>query len=252
MKIIVVEDEAVIRQGIRSILEDISPDGFAIAEFDNAGDAWTYMQRHVPNMVITDIRMREMDGLTLIRKIRQLYADMPVVIISGYEEFEYAQQAIRYKVTDYLLKPINRRALISLVTGVASRLAPQAARDTAEDEEDPGLPKSKSGDNRRLIRKVKESIDANPDGDLRLQVLAEYAGINAAYLSQLFKAETGRNLSDYIAGVRLERAKHLLATTHLKIYDVAHQSGYQSPKHFMLVFKQHVGKTPSEYREQSQ
>jgi len=247
----IVEDEAVIRQGIRNILEDITMHEIVITEFDNVPDAWAYLKKDIPNLVITDIRMREMDGLTLIRKLRQLYAELPVIIISGHQDFEYAQQAIRYKVTDYLLKPIDRRELLQLVMKIADQLVPStqdAADPTAPGGDEDSLRK---GDNRRMIRKLMEYIDTNPDGDLRLQVLAEYCGIHATYLSQLFKAETNCNLSDYITQARLNRAKQLLATTNLKIYDVAHLSGYQSPKHFMLVFKQHLGMTPSEYREHS-
>lgn len=251
MKIMIVEDESVIRQGIRNILEDISSHDFNILEFDNVPDAWAHLQKDIPSLIITDIRMREMDGLTLIKKLRQLYADLPVIIISGHQDFEYAQQAIRYKVTDYLLKPIDRRILISLVMGISEQLASSANAPAATVEDSGEEDSLRKGDNRRMIRKLMEYIDANPEGDLRLQVLAEYCGIHATYLSQLFKAETNINLSDYITHARLNRAKQLLSSTHLKIYDVAHLSGYQSPKHFMLVFKQHVGKTPSEYREQS-
>jgi len=127
----IVEDEAVIRQGIRNILEDITTHEIVITEFDNVPDAWAYLKKDIPNLVITDIRMREMDGLTLIRKLRQLYAELPVIIISGHQDFEYAQQAIRYKVTDYLLKPIDRRELLQLVMKIADQLVPSTQMKTA-------------------------------------------------------------------------------------------------------------------------
>lgn len=101
-----------------------------------------------------------------------------------------------------------------------------------------------------MIRKLKAYIAENPDGDLRLQTLAEMVHLNPSYLSQLFKQEGGGNLSDYIAETRIRRACKLLETTNLKVYDIARLSGYQSPKHFMLVFKQHIGMTPGTYREQ--
>ncbi|MOA63739.1 HTH-type transcriptional regulator YesS [compost metagenome] len=69
-------------------------------------------------------------------------------------------------------------------------------------------------------------------------------------MSQLFKGETGSNYSDYVSDARMERAKWLLSHTQLKIYDVARLSGHQSPKHFMLVFKQQCGMTAGEYRNQ--
>src|SRR5690606_1860823 len=117
-------------------------------------------------------------------------------------------------------------------------------RSPAVDQEhealaEPTVQETAPGEHRRIIRKLMEHIESSPDGDLRLQILAEYVNMNATYLSQLFKNVTGQNLSEYITKVRMERAKHLLKTTNLKIYDVAHLSGYQSPKHFMLVFKQH-------------
>lgn len=102
-----------------------------------------------------------------------------------------------------------------------------------------------------MIRKLKAYIADHPDEDLRLQTLAERARLNPSYLSQLYKRLEGENLSDYIAEMRIRRACRLLETTELKVYDIARLSGYQSPKHFMLVFKQYTGLTPGAYREQN-
>ncbi|MFB7813946.1 helix-turn-helix domain-containing protein [Paenibacillus chitinolyticus] len=71
--------------------------------------------------------------------------------------------------------------------------------------------------------------------------------LNAAYLGQRFKQVMSLNLSDYTAAARIQRAKQLLSSTTMKIFDVARLSGYQSPKHFMLVCKQKTGQTPGEY-----
>ena len=96
---------------------------------------------------------------------------------------------------------------------------------------------------------MKEFVKLHTDGDLRLQTVAARVHLNATYLSQLFKSETGTNYSEYVSEARMERAKWLLANTRLKIYDVARLSGHQSPKHFMLVFKQQTGVTAGDYRD---
>lgn len=251
--LLLVEDEEVIRRGIRHLVAQVSKAFTVAGEAVHGRDALAYLERHLPDAVLTDIRMREMDGLALIGKIRERYADMPIVVISGYGDFSYAQQALRYGVTDYLLKPINRLELVAALEKIKAALDRKKAghlfpeKDDARDES--GQAAEESGETRRLIRKVQEHIRAHPDGDLRLQALADLVHVHPTYLSQLFKAETNMNVSDFIASVRMERAKYLLRHTELKIYDVARLSGYQSPKHFMLVFKQQVGCTPSEYRE---
>ncbi|MBB6637392.1 response regulator [Cohnella thailandensis] len=247
IKLLLVEDEETIRAGIRSVITGLA-DGFEIAEeAGNGKEALGYLQSNVPDAILTDIRMREMDGLTLIAKVRERYPDMPLVIISGYGDFEYAQQALRYGVTDYLLKPIDRASMLKALERIRSLVDKGRGKSHRTESEEKELP---PGDGRKLIRKLKAHIDGHPDGDLRLQTLAELVHLSPVYLSKLFKQETSDNLSDYIMAARLARAKHLLASTELKIYDVARLSGYQSPKHFMLVFKKATGVSPGSYREE--
>ncbi|TVY07479.1 response regulator transcription factor [Paenibacillus cremeus] len=251
-KLLIAEDEEVIRDGLKHLIGQISH-GFTVAwEAAHGQEALRYLEKELPDAVITDIRMREMDGLTLTGKIRERYPDMPIVIISGYSEFEYARQALKYGVTDYLLKPVDRKALVAALDKVESQLAGQRGIKMRQPETGNAAEQREEGraEIGRLVRKVKEYVAARPDGDLRLQVLAEHVHLHPSYLSQLFKAETGLNFSDFVMEVRLERARHLLRTTSLKIYDIARLSGYQSPKHFMLVFKQQTGLTPGMYREQ--
>ncbi|MCR8629834.1 response regulator [Paenibacillus radicis (ex Xue et al. 2023)] len=254
-KILLVEDEEIIRTGIKHLITKVSSEFEIVKEAAHGKEALAYLQTEIPDVVITDIRMREMDGLSLIAKVRERYPHMPLLIISGYSDFEYAQKALRFGVSDYLLKPINRMALVSALERIHQTLERKETGGST-DRTEPHIetatkePIMKSGEGKRLIRKIKEYIQAHPEGDLRLQTLSDYIHLNPAYLSQLFKSETAINLSDFIMQIRIERAKHLLVQTDLKIYDVARLSGYQSPKHFMLVFKQQVGTSPGSYREE--
>ncbi|NRR23990.1 response regulator [Brevibacillus sp. MS2.2] len=242
-KVLLVEDERMIREGLRALIEK-GTSGFAVmAEAENGKDALHYLRTEMPDLIVTDIRMREVDGLALIGKIREMYEDLPIVIISGYGDFHYAQKALKYKVSDYLLKPIDRLELVSTLTKIRQVL--DRKKKVREESSVDGSPREE----RQIIRKVKAFIHDHLDGDLRLQTLAESVHLNPIYLSQLFKTETGENVSDYITQVRMNRAKQLLHETSLKVYDIARLVGYQSAKHFMLVFKKEVGMTPGSYRD---
>ncbi|CAG7635224.1 putative response regulatory protein [Paenibacillus solanacearum] len=254
-KVLLVEDEALIREGIAKMIEQWTADFAVVKEAVHGKEALAYLSSDMPDLVITDIRMREMNGLDLIQKIRERYADLPIAIISGYGDFAYAQQALRCGVEDYLLKPVNRMAFVSMMDKIRdkldkkhgrSRIAEEPPTDSGEDSLPDDTPKD-----HRLVRKIKEYIAANIEGDLSLQAIADVVDLHRVYLSQLFKQETGLNLSDHITEVRMERAKYLLTHTQLKIYDVARLSGYQSPKHFSLVFKQHTSSTPGAYRTET-
>ena len=97
--------------------------GFEVAgDAENGEEALEKVEQLQPDVVITDIRMPYMDGLTLTRRIRQKYPSMRVLIFSGFDDFEYAQQAIKLNVTEYILKPVNVEELSEILTRVRENL----------------------------------------------------------------------------------------------------------------------------------
>lgn len=247
-KLMLIEDEATIREGFRVLIQEVSREFEVRWEASHGKEALKLLESDIPDAIITDIRMREMNGLTLCAKVREIHPELPIVILSGYSDFEYAKQAIQTGVLDYLLKPVKRTALIQALDRIKLAIGKSAEHgEKGREAAEPNPPE----DSHSLIRKVKAYIRANPDQDLRLQNLANLVYLNPAYLSQLFKSVTGINVSDFVTEARLDRARYLLLHTGLKVYDVARLSGYQSPKHFMLVFKEHMRCTPSEFRSQN-
>jgi Response regulator containing CheY-like receiver domain and AraC-type DNA-binding domain len=241
--VLLVEDEVNLRTRFRKLLEEVIGGCRVVGEAANGCEALEWLKTQMADVVITDIRMKDMNGIELLKRLKEQYPSMPVVIVSGYGDFEYAKDAIKYEVTDYLLKPVDRVELNQVIEKLRKRLQPAApAHSSAEPAE---------GEERQIIRKVKDIIASRLDQDISLQYLADQVHLNHRYLSALFKTESGQNLSDYVTACRMDKAKSLLRTTQLKIQDIARSCGYPNSKYFMSVFKQVVGSTPSEYRDRA-
>jgi YesN/AraC family two-component response regulator len=120
--ILIADDEELIRQGIKARLEYLNIKPAAIYEAENGLQAVELLKKHEVDIVITDIRMADMDGLTLIKLVKPLYPNIQFIILSGYAEFEYAEQAIQLGVKAYLLKPISNDALKKAIEEVQSKI----------------------------------------------------------------------------------------------------------------------------------
>ena len=121
-RIILVDDEEEVRKSIiRKI--DWEAVGFTVVgDAENGEDALEKIESLEPDVVLTDIRMPYMDGLTLAEKIRQKYPSMKIVIFSGYDDFEYAKRAIKLNVTEYILKPVNVEELTAILKRIQANL----------------------------------------------------------------------------------------------------------------------------------
>lgn len=120
--IILVDDEEEVRKSIIKQIDWESAGFQVVGDAENGEDALEKIEVLEPDVVLTDIRMPYMDGLTLAEKIRQRYPSTKVVIFSGYDDFEYAQKAIKLNVTEYILKPVNVEELTSILKRIKYNL----------------------------------------------------------------------------------------------------------------------------------
>lgn len=110
-KVMIVEDEELILQGIRNIV-DWEALGLSVVHMAHDGaEALAMWEKEPVQIVVTDISMPEMDGLTLLRKIREKEEQVRFIILTGYDEFDYAREAVRLDVENYILKPVNEEEL---------------------------------------------------------------------------------------------------------------------------------------------
>ena len=121
-KVIIVDDEPKVRRGISRLISDNAAQWEIIGETGNAYDALNIAGVCRPDLVITDIRMPGMDGLAFVEKLKAISPDTAVIIYSGFPEFEYAQKAITYKVSEFLLKPLDEEEFFKALAKVEKEL----------------------------------------------------------------------------------------------------------------------------------
>jgi len=162
-KVLIVDDEPFIRQGLSIIIkwEDY---GYTIGNMaENGLDAVEILKKEKYDLIIVDIRMPKMDGLSFIKYIRQnKISDAEVVLLSGYYEFEYAKEAIRYSVGDYILKPVQKDELVKLLDELKRKI-----------------------DNKK--RKEKESNNMSFERNLRPIIWGKYDAINLSEVKKYMK-----------------------------------------------------------------
>ena len=136
MKVFLVEDEYIVREGIKNNI-DWEKNGYDFCGEASDGElALPMISEKRPDIVITDIRMPFMDGIELSRMIKEEYPEIKIIILSGHEEFEYAKAAIQIGVEEYLLKPINGDELLQVVNRVAQKIKEEnESRETLQEGE---------------------------------------------------------------------------------------------------------------------
>jgi two-component system response regulator YesN len=244
--VLVVEDEIWMIEGVKAIFKKYAT-GFTITGIARDGnEAMLLLKEESFDVMIMDIAMPNMDGLTLLGVMQRHDIKIPVVIITGHSEFQYARIALRHGVVDYLLKPLDRQELLDVMQNLAKQMETANQDDSAQNPSDK-LDHFKQGS--LLVEKMIELIQARYMEDISLSGFADQAGFNSSYLSRLFKLQTGKGFVQYLTEIRMEQARKLLRMGQLNIADISRQVGFWDEKHFSRTFKKTEGMSPVEYRK---
>ncbi len=238
MDVVILDDERIIRRGLEKILRDNFPDINIVASLGDGQEAVDFFIDHHVDLLITDIRMPHMDGLSIMKMLQEEKPDTGVIVISGYDDFKYCRQALKYHAFDYILKPVDKAELINII----QRYYEQWGQGTEVCEG------QISDQEKKVIRDIKFYLKRNYAQNVSLKTLSEEFHLNAVYISQMFKKETGESLTEYVLKIRMIKAAGLLRDTDLQIQEIADKVGYSTPKQFSAAFRRYHGVIPSEYR----
>ena len=237
--IMIVEDEYLVRQGIASLVDYEQFGMQVIAQAENGREACQKFQENPADILLTDINMPQMNGLELAKLVRDQAPKCHIVFLTGYDDFDYARTAIKLGADDYLLKPFSKDDVEEMLAKVQTKLDKERKKAQIQNLVD-------QGQHSELEEAIHERL---ADSELSLKNLAFQLGFSPSYLSVLIKKELGLPFQDYLIQERMKKAKLLLLTTDLKIYEIAEQVGFEDMNYFSQRFKQVVGLTPRQFKK---
>ncbi|WP_066500658.1 response regulator transcription factor [Abyssisolibacter fermentans] len=240
-KLLIVDDEAMTKEYIKYVLDKENIKVF-IEEAENGKEALDKLKKFSADLILMDIRMPIMDGLSAAQEIKKLYPHMKVVMLSAYDEFKYAQKALRLGVDDYLLKPIPPKDLIDFINNDIQNYEKQLKCKNENNQ-------NKLYPNEKLIIKAQDYIKDNHNKKLYLKEVADYVGFSPYYFSRLFKKFTGINFSDYVNKVRIKKAIEYMNNHDLSLREISEMVGYDDFSYFSSVFQKYEKILPSVFRK---
>jgi len=241
LNVLIVEDEELIRKGI-VLTVDWEALGCRVVEASNGEEALKAVAEHSPDLIVTDLKMPVMDGIQMLEKLRQDGHQMPVIILTAYDTFDYARSALRLGAVDYLLKPFHDGDLENAVQLAKQKLAPQNSVQSVF-----GIRKSSIS---KYVQETLTYIETHyNDPDICVGSIAGHLNISEGHLSHIFKKETDCTILSYLTKYRIQQAKFLLKDCRIKVYEVAQKVGYRDIAYFSSTFKKQVGMSPSEYQD---
>ncbi|HHY82988.1 MAG TPA: helix-turn-helix domain-containing protein [Clostridiales bacterium] len=307
--LLVVDDEMIISKYVAKVLRDSELLKDMLSEVRcafSAYDALEILEAEHIDIVMTDISMPGMSGIKLQEEIKKNWPNIKVVLMSGYNEFEYVQAALRNNGVDYVLKSegeeqfvlsvkkavdeleqerkseeIIKKAAHNLklangllrerVMEIINNMSPEERKNLAAEIITKGINFENESDveafyqsiaerllqaeednqlagSSKIIEFINSYIINHLDEELSLNKFAELLNYHPSYLSRVFKQEMGISFSDYLTGIRVEKAKELLQQNDLKISAIATMLGFEDASYFTRFFKKNTGMAPLEYR----
>jgi len=260
-RVLLAEDEELVRRAIIATV-NWEAHGFVLAgSAKDGGEALSLIFTMKPDLVVTDIKMPVLDGISLIRMAREEMdeEDQPVfVVLTAHSDFDYARQAVKLDVADFLLKPLDEDELASTLEKIRAKLDRKARSGILEtlSGADPALLSLANADSHAggesaelYVSQAIEEINRCFSSDLTLEDAASRLGISEGYLARVFRKKTGKTFFDYLTFVRMRQAMELLLDPAARIQEVAAAVGYTDQRNFSQRFRQVVGCTPTEFRQ---
>lgn len=272
IRVLIADDEQIARETMRDYLPWAEMGMQTPICVENGALALDHLCHDKIDIFIMDIRMPIMDGMALLEEITRRNIDVLIIVLSAYDQFEYAQKAISSrKVFEYVLKPIRRGNFCTLLQKAAAAVRSkraesspdsQALYDEVRKNYNGFLMQGHTAEGIALVRQKLEASKASAviehclraidshymERTFSLNWLAEEMKLNPNYLSTRFKKETGVGFVRYVNQLRVWRAQQLLRDMRYRAGEVAGMVGFDNPQYFTRIFKEMTGIVPSEYR----
>jgi len=255
-KLMIVDDEEIIRSGLAKRVKWERLGYEVVCLFEDGRDAISYLHNNPVDVVLSDIKMCEVSGIELARYISENYPAIKVVLLSGYKEFDYAKEAIKYDVCDYILKPVKIEELSgaflkirdildhekNIATAATIQFSSYEGVDHKKALNCCGVQIKEDAKESAVVR-AKKFIDDNLATDFSFEDVAKSVFLSSSYFSRLFKSVTGETITDYVIRRRIDLAIGLIKEGRHSVKEISEMVGYRDIKYFHRFFKKHTGYT---------
>lgn len=250
VKVLVVEDE----EEIRSYLCSELADEYKVQACSNGKEAYEQILLNLPDLVISDVMMPEMDGMTLCRKLKQNpHANhIPVVLLTAKSKPEDRLEGMEIGADAYMVKPFNTELLKHTIANlIANRSMLRNKFTGAQQQEDRQEVIVMKSNDEKLMNKIMKVVNMHlNDSDFSVEKLASEVGLSRVHVHRKLKELTNQSARDFIRNMRLQQAASLLASEQkLTVSEIAYEVGYTNLSHFSTSFKEVYGVSPKEYME---
>ena len=245
-RVLIVEDEEIIRKGLVCTIDWAAMNCVVVGDAGDGIAGLELLRTTHPDILLTDIRMPRMDGITMAEYARDAGILPQLIFLTSYAEFDYAKRAIELQAADYLLKPVNEEELAALLY----RLAEQKKDKTKTEPLSEGLDWARYFSDDGLnpyVRYAMERIRCDYRDKLSIEQLAEEFGVSASYLSRKFKEVLGQTFLEALTRQRLQKAVSQLASGKYRVYEIAENNGFGDYKNFCSVFKKYMHISPRDF-----
>lgn len=246
-RVILVDDEHLILEGLSKVVRWHDFGCEVIGTARDGREGLELIRRERPDIVISDIRMPNMDGLTMLAALHSEFPQMQLTVLTAYRDFDYARRAINLGVCRYLLKPSRMDELHEAIRTMTAHLSERPEGDGAVDERADAAPESGDAGS-FIVNAALEYMRAHCTERISLATVADNVYVSQWHLSKLINRHMNQSFLELLNTMRIERAKLLLADPALRVHAIAEQVGYNDVAHFSKSFKKITGKNPGEYR----
>ena len=251
--ILIVEDNDELRHFLKNSLKN----SYRVAEAENGLKGWKKIEHLLPDFIIADLRMPEMDGLQLTVKVREdkRTSHIPIILLTAVTDMESKVAGMKAGADDYITKPFNSaflHARIENLMNQRNQLQQFYRSQIISSKPDFTLPplEIRSQEDlfmQHLIKIMNENLE---NFDLNIDLLATDLNMSRTVFFNKLKSLTGYSPVEFVREVRFERAAEYIRDTQLSVSEVSYKVGIEDPRYFSRCFKQKFGATPSEYRLQ--
>lgn len=248
-RVLIVDDEDEIRQYLKQELSPI----YRITECRNGKEALELILKEKPNLVISDVMMPEMDGITLCKKLKSNINinHIPIVLLTAKSDDEHKSTGFEIGADAYIVKPFNMELLKKRISNLIEnreRLEPKPI----DEEQNQNLIRQvviKPNDQKLLEKVIKIINDNLSNSELNVETLADGVGMSRVHMHRKLKELTNQSARDLIRSIRLKQAAELLKNNKLSVSEVAYALGFSNLSHFSNSFREFHGMSPKEYAE---